>query len=68
MDLAANKPVKWFLKHRFEEQYSGEVLKQLQEKDLETVKLQPISLYLPSHKELGAMWLVKVANYDDTHN
>ena len=35
MDLAENKPVEWFQKHKFEEWHSGEVLKQLQEKDLE---------------------------------
>ena len=48
--------------------YSAEVLKQLQEKGLEIVELQPISLYFPSLKELGAKWLVAVAHYDCTHN
>ena len=54
MDLAENKPVEWFQKYKFEAWYSGEVLKQLQEKDLETVELQLIFLNLPSLKEFGA--------------
>ena len=52
-----------FLKKRFEGWYSGEVLKQLQGKSLETAELQPISLNLPFLKELGAKWLVEAANY-----
>lgn len=63
MDLTLNKPVKYFLKQRFEEWYSSEVMKQLQGKDLETVELEPISLDLPCLKELGAKWLVEAANY-----
>ena len=63
MDLTVNKPVKCFLKKRFEEWYSSEVMKQLQGKSLETVELQPISLNLPCLKELGAKWLVEAASY-----
>ena len=54
MDPDENNPLELFQKHKFEEWYSGEVLKQLQEKDLETVELQPIFLNLSSLKELGA--------------
>ena len=31
--IPENKPVEWFQKHKFEKWHSGEVLKQLQEKD-----------------------------------
>ena len=36
MDLSVNKPAKDFLKRRFEEWYSGEVMKQLDGKENET--------------------------------
>ena len=65
MDLTVNKPVKCFLKQRFEQWYFSEVLKQLQGKNLDTVELQPIPLNLPCLKELRANWLVEAANYMD---
>ena len=37
--------------------FPNEVLKQLQEKDLDTVKLQPITLNLPCLKEIEERWL-----------
>ena len=63
MNLTVNKPIKCFLKQKFEEWYSSEVMKQLQGKDLDTVELEPISLNLPCLKELGAQWLVEAAKY-----
>ena len=63
MDLTVNKPIKYFLKQKFGDWYSSEVMKQLQGKDLETVELEPISLNLPCLKELGAQWLVEAAKY-----
>lgn len=63
MDLSVNKPAKDFLKRRFEEWYSGEVMKQLDGKENETVDLEPINLGLPMLRELGAKWLVEMAEY-----
>ena len=54
MDLSVNKPVKDFLKRHFEEWYSGEVIKQLDDKENEAVNLEPVNLGLPMLKELGA--------------
>lgn len=66
MDIAVNKPAKVYLKRIFDEWYSEQVLKQLQEQDtdyLGTVDLQPINLGLPALKEIGAQWLVDMASY-----
>ena len=63
MDLSANKPAKDFLKRRFEEWYSGEVMKRLDGKESETVDLEPINLGLPILRELGAKRLVEMAEY-----
>ena len=63
MDLSVNKPAKDFLKRRFKEWYSGEVMKQLDGKENETVDLEPINLGLPIPRELGSKWLVEMAEY-----
>ena len=69
MDLSVNKPAKDFLKRQFEEWYSGEVMKQLDGKEDEATEVQPINLGLPMLKELGAKWLVQMAEYfaDNPH-
>ena len=64
MDLSVNKPAKDFLKRRFEDWYSGEVMKQLNRKEDEATEVQPINLGLPMLKELGAKWLVQMASSD----
>ena len=38
-------------------------MKQLHGNDLESAELQPIDLSMPQLKELGAKWLVKMAEY-----
>ena len=63
MDLSVNKPAKDFLKRCFEEWYAGELMKQLDDKENEAVDLEPINLGLPMLKELGAKWLVQMAEY-----
>ena len=63
MDVSVNKPAKDFLKRCFEEWYSGEVMKQLDGKEDEATEIQPINLGLPMLKELGARWLVQMAEY-----
>lgn len=63
MDLTVNKRAKAFLKGRFEEWYSQQLMKQLKGKDMESVELQPVSLDLQILKELIAKWMVEMANH-----
>ena len=61
MDLTVNKPVKAFLRHKFEEWYATNLISQLKESNLEDI--QPIDLGLPVLKNCGARWLVEAAEY-----
>lgn len=63
MDVSVNKPAKDILKRRFEEWYSEQIIKQLEGRDIESMELQPISMGLPMMKELGAKWLVEMAEH-----
>lgn len=63
MDISVNKPAKNFLKRKFEQWYAEEINNQLQDEDVETATLQPIDLGMPIMKELGAKWLVEMADY-----
>ena len=63
LDISVNKPAKDFLKRKFEEWYSCEIMKQLEGKDVESAELQPINLGMPVLKELGARWMVEMAEY-----
>ena len=38
-------------------------MKQLEVKDVESAKLQPVDLGMPVLKELGASWMVEMAKY-----
>ena len=67
MDVSVNKPAKDFLKRRFEDWYAKELAKQLEGMDVASTVLQPISLSLPVLKELGAKWLVEMADYFGDH-
>ena len=63
LDISVNKCAKDFLKRKFEEWYLNEIMKQLEVKDVESAKLQPIDLGMPVLKELGASWMVEMAKY-----
>ena len=63
MDISVNKPAKHFLKEKFHHWYSEEITKQLEGKDIDTVEIQPIDLSLQVLKEVGAKWLVEMADY-----
>ena len=66
VDISVNKPAKEFLKRKFEQWYSEEVMDQLEGRDIddfEVVELQPINLGMPILKEIGAKWLVEMADY-----
>ena len=63
MDLSVNKPAKDFLKQCFEDGYAEQVTTQLDGRNAESTDLEPISLSLLILKELGAKWLVQMAEY-----
>lgn len=63
MDVSVNKPAKDFLKSRFQDWYSEQLAKQFEGRDIESTDLQPINLGLPLMKELGAKWMVEMADY-----
>ena len=59
MDLSVNKPVKEFMRKKFQEWYAGEVLKQRDEGK----EVSPIDLKLSTLKPLGAQWLISLYDY-----
>ena len=65
MDLTINKPAKSFLKNAFSQWYADQLLRQLEDHDvpLDQIELDVIDLGLPVLKELGAKWLVMMAQY-----
>ena len=63
MHLSVNKPGKDFLKWCFEDWDSEQVTKKLKGRDVESTELAAVSLGLPILKELGAKWMVQVAEY-----
>ena len=63
MDISVNKPAKSFLKKKFEMWYSDQVTQQLEGQDMDTVAVEPIDLSMGMMKEVGAKWLVDMANY-----
>ena len=72
MDVSVNKPAKEYLKKQFDEWYSKMVMEQLDGKDMEDLEgaeIQPINLRMPIMKEVGAKWLVRMAEYisDNPH-
>ena len=58
-----NKPVKSFLRGKFDEWYAQEITKQLHGTAVQSVELQVINLSLPVLKELGAKWLEEMSEY-----
>ena len=66
MDTAVNNPTKEFIKRQFEQSYSEEVIKQLDRNDkdeLEAAEIQPIDMHMQVVKEVGAKWMVEMAEY-----
>ena len=63
MNLTVNKPAKDFLKRCFGDWYAEQIRTQLEGNDIESTDLQPINLGLPALKELGAKWMVEMAQY-----
>ena len=66
LDVAVNKPAKDFIRRKFEEWYSQQVMEQLDgvEMDqLNSATLNPIDLGMAQVKEVGAKWMVEMADY-----
>ena len=64
LDIAVNKPVKDFLKRKFEHWYADEVVKQLQGvTDIQSAEIQPINMSFAAIKVLSAKWLVEMSEY-----
>ncbi len=64
MDISVNKPAKDFLKRKFEQWYSDEVMKQLQGvSDIESAEIEPINICFSAMKVLTAKWLVEMGDY-----
>lgn len=63
LDVAVNKPAKDFLKKKFELWLSEKLAEQLNGMDIDEVEFVPTDLSLPAMRELGARWLVEMAEY-----
>ncbi len=63
MDISVNKPAKEFLRKEFQQWYSEKVLERIEEEGVDAVDITPIKLPMPILKELGAKWLMKMAEY-----
>ena len=64
MDILVNKPAKDFLNRKFNERYTEQVMKQLENTgdELEDAQLQPIQMGMPVMKEISAKWLVEMSD------
>ena len=66
LDIAVNKPAKDFLRQKFDEWYTQQVMQQLDgrsEDEIEQCNLEPIGLSMACVMEVGAHWLVQMAAY-----
>ena len=63
LDVSVNKPAKDFLRRKFEEWYTEQVIKQLDGKDPDTFDIVPMDLRSAVVKEKSAQWLVDLAHY-----
>ena len=62
LDISVNKPAKQFLKKKFDEWYTDQIMQQIHGQDVE-VELQPVDLSLPALRDLGGQWLVEMSEY-----
>ena len=66
LDVSVNKPAKQFLRQKFDEWYSQQVINQLNGKsdeEIEDFELPPIDLSMARMKEVSAEWFVQMAEY-----
>ena len=57
-----NKPIKDFLRRRFQTWYADEIVKQLQ-KGTDVSKIQPADMRMSTVKPLGAKWIIEAFDY-----
>ena len=62
LDLSINKPAKDFVKQKFQEWYSQEICKQLNDGSNE-----PVDMRLSIMKPIGAQWLLEMYEYFKSH-
>ena len=62
LDLSVNKPIKGFLRRRFQTWYADEIVKQLQ-KGTDVSKIQPADMCMSTVKPLGAKWIIEAFDY-----
>ena len=65
IDLSVNKPAKEFMRRKFQEWYTIEVQKQL---DQGATDITPVDLRMSIMKPLGAKWLVSLYDYFKTND
>ena len=66
LDVSVNKPAKDFLRRKFDDWYSQQVINQLNGKsdeEIEDFQLPPIDLSMARMKEVCAEWFVQMAEY-----
>ena len=63
LDVSVNKPAKDFLRQKFQEWYSEQLIDQVGEGDVENMEINPVDLSMPVLKHVGAQWLVEMAEY-----
>lgn len=63
LDVSVNKPAKDFLRHKFEEWYTEQIMKQLDGQYLDTSTLVPIDVSSAVMKEVSAKWLADLEEY-----
>lgn len=64
LDIAVNKPVKDFLRKKFELWYANQVAKQLEGvTDIQSANIQPVDMSFVAMKVWSAKWLVEMAEY-----
>ena len=63
MDISVNKPAKVYLRNKFQLWYSEKVLERIEEENVDAADITLIKMGLPIMRELGAKWMVQMAEY-----
>ena len=66
LDVSVNKAAKDFLKRKFQEWYSEQIFRQL-DQESEPDRLEPVDLRMSLMKPLGAQWIISLCDYLSSH-
>lgn len=66
LDISVNKAAKDFLKRKFQEWYSEQIFRQL-DQEIEPDRLEPVDLRMSLMKPLGAQWIISLCDYLSSH-